>query len=297
MISPKNDPSFFDSSEHLSSFSLDGFSKNSAPLQEIHCTLLYLADLLMAPVSSQMHFTPGTCVAWRLKRGQAKLWFEDKEFTLEPESWFIMPSPPRVYEFTRESRLLSIHFQIENTELNTTTPIQLRSHFRIDAIKNPKFDSLFTQIKNGLTDSSLKEESTNLSKTPLVQWGIEILRHYQQAANINILLEPEDSRVLEAIKLIENEPIDQKINMNKISHECGLSQVQMNRLFRNAYAMTLKQYHDRRRFYYARERLSKNNTRIKEVAFHLGFRHLSAFSQWFRNHEGRSPRDYKQLFS
>ena len=73
----------------------------------------------------------------------------------------------------------------------------------------------------------------------------------------------------------------------------GLGISQIDRLFLQAYQITPKRYHQRRKIEQARLLLGTTRIPVKEVAFRLGFRHAAHFTIRFAREEGCSPTVYR----
>jgi AraC-like DNA-binding protein len=57
--------------------------------------------------------------------------------------------------------------------------------------------------------------------------------------------------------------------------------------------MTAQVWLERRRLEAARQRLTSEDTPLKEIAFTLGFRHPSHFTTWFKRHTGMTPTAFR----
>lgn len=106
-----------------------------------------------------------------------------------------------------------------------------------------------------------------------------------------------DDRLLKALQLLKQHPIDQPFSKDDISKKVGLSAVQLNRILLRGTGQTLKSCFEARRFEYAREALSYSAMPIKEVGLNLGFVYPSQFSNWFEKKSGASPRTFRLKFA
>jgi transcriptional regulator GlxA family with amidase domain len=101
--------------------------------------------------------------------------------------------------------------------------------------------------------------------------------------------------IREAISLIEanvSEPLD----VPTIAQKMGLSQRQLERLFKSAVGCTVVQFNVLIRLQHARVLLIASRQSIREIATATGFNTLSHFAHSFRKCFGRKPSDYRQAW-
>ena len=101
-----------------------------------------------------------------------------------------------------------------------------------------------------------------------------------------------DPRILTAIRSLDAHPLDAPLDQHAIAATSGMSLVHLVRLFRRSLHSTPKDYFEGRRLEYAIKRISSPNASPKEIAYDLGFKHLSHFSSWFKKKTGIAPRTY-----
>ena len=106
-------------------------------------------------------------------------------------------------------------------------------------------------------------------------------------------LAKKDPRVLELIKKLDEMPLTQAVEEKVLFADSGLSSSQMNRLFTQYFSHTPHQYFESRKLTYAKTLIRSSSLAIKQIAYEVGFGSLSAFSRWFKQKSGQSPRDFK----
>ena len=79
-----------------------------------------------------------------------------------------------------------------------------------------------------------------------------------------------------------------------IARRVGLSERQMQRLFRRVFGQSIQQYIISTRIHAATHELTHSDRAIAEIALMLGFNDQSAFSNTFRRLTGLSPRAYRR---
>lgn len=88
------------------------------------------------------------------------------------------------------------------------------------------------------------------------------------------------------------------ITVKQLADLSFLSTRQYNRVFRNAYKLTPKEYIIRMRLDYAGELMKNSTLTLSQIALESGFSDISFFSRIFKQKNGVSPREYrKRLFS
>lgn len=76
----------------------------------------------------------------------------------------------------------------------------------------------------------------------------------------------------------------------ELAKHCGYSPDHMRSLFRREYGISPLEYRNQRRLALAMDLVAKSTLSAKEIAARTGFRYLSHFSLFFRQHAGLSPR-------
>ncbi len=82
--------------------------------------------------------------------------------------------------------------------------------------------------------------------------------------------------------------------LNVIARHAGLSERQLQRLFRRAFGMTIQQFIIRSRIQAAIHELTHSQRTIAEIALMFGFSDQSAFTNQFRSVAGLPPRTFRQ---
>jgi len=102
-----------------------------------------------------------------------------------------------------------------------------------------------------------------------------------------------DPRVLKVVAQLDELPLDHTLVEAELLEECGLSSSQLNRLFSREFKMTPHQYFEARKLTRAKTLIRSSPMAIKQIAYETGFGSLPAFSRWFKQQTGQSPRDFK----
>jgi len=238
--------------------------------------------------------------AWLVRSGWAQVRYDDQIFRAQPGQWLIVKPGQRIQSFAVDTHLLSVSFEAawpDGTNwLETGLPLVIDSHdcpalerkakpmVRImaqvsreqwDARQHPVDYRQFLQLERSLNDWFL------------VLLDVLVAHDVCPRVRANI-----DERVMKAVNLIDGHPLGEPLDQEALGRQAGLSLVHLTRLFHHHLGTSPRHYFQDRRIDYAYRRLRMSDVRAKEVAFTLGFRHLSHFSKWFKKLSGKSPRNF-----
>ena len=88
-------------------------------------------------------------------------------------------------------------------------------------------------------------------------------------------------------------PLDQPLKLTLLGEGSTLGSRRVHDLLRAHLGMTAQAWLDQRRLSTARDRLSGEETSLKEIAFSIGFRHPPHFTAWFKRHTGMTPTAFR----
>ncbi len=103
-----------------------------------------------------------------------------------------------------------------------------------------------------------------------------------------------DERVMRAMDLIEQHLMRDPWSEEALAATCGVSVRHLRRLFQDATGQSPRDLYQQRRLELARHGVGETVIPFKELAFELGFRAPSHFTNWFRTQEGTSPRVFRK---
>jgi AraC-like DNA-binding protein len=86
---------------------------------------------------------------------------------------------------------------------------------------------------------------------------------------------------------------DKPIDLNRIAGQAYFSPFHFLRVFKKIYNKTPHQYLTERRIEKAKELLSKDDLRVTDVCFEVGFQSVGSFSTLFNKYVGYPPAVYK----
>lgn len=85
------------------------------------------------------------------------------------------------------------------------------------------------------------------------------------------------------------------ISIDEIARSCFVSKYHLISAFKSAYGTTPYKYHQCLRINESKYMLKFTNLSVTEIAAHMGFENIHAFSALFRHMEGKSPTDYRKF--
>ena len=145
------------------------------------------------------------------------------------------------------------------------------------------------------------------ARVRLPEWFITnkypIFDHDGKVAAICGLIQPyerafdaDDDPVTKVVELIKNH-IAQTINIPALAIEAGLSQRHLERLFKQRFGISPREYILRLRVLIAADLLKSTSKSITEIALESGFYDHSSFTRQFKNHFGTLPLKYRKSAS
>ncbi len=92
-----------------------------------------------------------------------------------------------------------------------------------------------------------------------------------------------------------NEHCSEKLTLEEVAARSGYSKYHFSRIFKENAGMSFYEYYLRQRMLMCRQLLSDNSLPITEVASRCGFGSLATFNRVFKQHEGVTPTQYRQM--
>ena len=99
--------------------------------------------------------------------------------------------------------------------------------------------------------------------------------------------------IFKVVNLIKDR-FNQRLSIPNLSKEAGISQRQMERLFKNRFSITPREYIRRLRILIAADQLRFTIKGITEIALDCGFYDHSSFTRQFKRHMGLRPLEFRK---
>ncbi|HSY61946.1 MAG TPA: AraC family transcriptional regulator, partial [Cytophaga sp.] len=85
-----------------------------------------------------------------------------------------------------------------------------------------------------------------------------------------------------------------ELSLKIIQEGTGLSETKVSQLLKNTYQLSFKQYLNQLRLTEAKRLLKDVDVPVSDIAYRVGYGHISHFNRVFKEHEGMSPNDYRK---
>jgi len=238
--------------------------------------------------------------AWLVRRGWAKVEYNNQSYIAKPGQWLIPKPCSRIQSFAANTEGLSISFEASWPDGSKLFDEGLA--LVIDACDYPQLEKKALPIAKAL--ASFAPNSWDARAYPtnftdfmnlhalLSKWLIELEstlkdKKVNHAEQFDI-----DERVMQVIRKLNEKKLSEKLDIQELAQAVYLSPNHLIHLFYESVNISPAQYYDKIRIEYAKKRLLIPDSRIQDTSLSLGFKHLSHFSKWFKKHTKQSPRAY-----
>ena len=250
------------------------------------------------------HYQTPNHSAWLVLSGQATVYWEGNPRTVQPGEWVIVPPPSHERSFTEDVTLLSVHFRLswaEDSDLFT-----LAAPVVFPAGHHPALERAARRLRR-FFDGFASESPFIQGPRPMT---LSQYLHFQTLAGrfaltlTNVL---DDEQLLPGtcctrpsaqlghiLAQLRSLPLDRPWSTAANARALGMSAGHFNRVFRQEYGQTPRQYFDTRRLEHAKRGVLAGQGSLKEVAAGVGFS-SAVFCRWFRQAVGASPTHYRHI--
>ncbi|MCR6630450.1 MAG: AraC family transcriptional regulator [Magnetospirillum sp.] len=284
----------------------DGFdAPRSYDWNALRCRLLWCYRNKPTTISGS--FETMNFILWYLLEGEVEVTAASgPPLTAKKGEWMVLVPGlgRRGQTFAPNSKIISIHFSVEVGSAKWTGPSAAVLGSNAELMAAAEGLEAFTYRKNSrgvapggpiLPIASLDEQI----EVQLHIWSFwKTLARLLSGAGIRLRAPDLTHPVMaKSMALIESWPMAANWNRREVSQVAGVSASQLDRIWRETCGQTPFQYWSQRRLLYACSQLQQMERGVKEIAYDLGFAHLSQFSNWFRRFQHTSPRTYRSMFS
>lgn len=164
-----------------------------------------------------------------------------------------------------------------------------------------EFESILGSVSGPVDPEELREKwlsSRTVSQeqyygviTLLAAFALQLSELMNRILVENETSEPET--VIRAKRFI-NSNLDEKLSLDMVASQVGVSSYYFCKLFKQSTGMTLTEYINRRRVEWAKRKLMDPRVRVTEVAYDVGYQSLSQFNRSFGKYAGMSPTQYRE---
>jgi AraC-like DNA-binding protein len=270
------------------------------------CSLIWAYDHEVPEYGyNRMTTTTPESVVWYIRKGEAYVKTDRKQFTIQSGQWFLLPEGDCWQDFSKNTHLISLRFRA-----CWATGIPLFQHGSGRILKGDDYTKLertaLPMVK--LFQKMHRQSNVGLrSTTATTQQYFRLHRHLmtwlEQYAEILTTegitparLLPMDDRVAAAIHILDAWPLHMPLPEEELARKVNMSSRHLVRLFKNQMEIPPIRYLNQRKLQTAINALKSNQEPIKEIAYSLGFKSLTHFSTWFRQNMQASPREFRKKY-
>lgn len=242
--------------------------------------------------------------AWYLRSGSVDLTLADQTIHVEQGQWCILPPGEVDRHFSDDAQLMSLSFQFvwpDGSRLFDFRLPQVVTAEQGKSLLRPA-EALVEHVSHVFPDAYLFLPLENTSAATYLRlqrlvfdWAAALTDTLEQLGHTIHTMARMDDRIIHARELMDQAIFSQSLSESDIASQIGLSTSQFTRLFTSQFNMTPKRYMDQQRLTLAKRMLRSSEMSVKQLAFNMGFKQLSHFSNWFRKHQGVSPRKYRHM--
>lgn len=218
-----------------------------------------------------------------VKEGSGELWIDDRKLILEPGHIYLVPEGVDFgYQGGKLIHLFWLHFTLyQGLGLNFFNLCKYRSC--IHERDHPCLKTCINHLSSipGTWERSLMQASLILLIEPFVL-SFDIKHSEQTFAKV-------------IHDYLHHLQADQacRLTVGEMAGELNISSAHLNRLFRQQYGVSPKQYLMNTRLNYCRELLATTDVTLETIAGQSGFHDAFHLSKAFKNKFGLSPKDYR----
>ncbi len=219
--------------------------------------------------------------------GSGNLAFQEKEYSLFPNSWFVIPAhEPHMYHASEKNpwSIYWIHYGGPTTDRyrqyfgKVMELAESSSSHRLNRISI--FNEILTALETGFSNENLEFANMNLNG---------LLASFFYAQTFASVKGYHSNKPVDRAILFMQRQLHKTLKINDISDYLNMSESHFSKIFRNQTGTSPIDYFIHLKMQEAMRLLTNNAARVKEVAFALGYGDPLYFSRVFSRYTGMSP--------
>lgn len=238
---------------------------------------------------------------WRILSGRARVQYRELSAQALPGEFLVCLPGAKRQQFEDETELMSVHFLLKDVSRESRWQGPHLIELGNDASLSVAGDRLFQTARRWKIcgDRYRGDQRFSLPLPGLMEVQSELFgfcgRLVTLLSNVGIRFDSmlKDSRVEGGVEWLRAQPLNHKFNRSEFARHFHLSPSQVDRLWRQELRWTPRQYWESIRLEKTCALLHDSSVSVKEIAYQLGFAHLSQFSSWFHAQKGESPRRFR----
>ena len=235
---------------------------------------------------------------WFIQHGEVELKSPGRQWQVGAGNWIIVtPGMERSQSFSSGCRILSVHFSFEQIFLHqflTVPEIHVFPEAQLAGLKaiTGRFIATFEQTFKVASSRPLSMMIEY--KAMEYRWFSRLFSLLVRRGVFPDQLSGVDARIEAAIDYLEKSDHGINVPYDELEKVCGLSRVQIDRLFKEQLEVSPKRICDRITLARAMRLLSDHNINCKEAGYRLHFVTIPHFCHWFRQHSGLTPDQFRK---
>ena len=253
------------------------------------------------PASGTMYHTPDRYTCWFIEQGWSEVRCDDgRHYRASEGEWLCSPPyVPRYQAFPTKSVILSVGFALTmpaQAQIDAGLPVVIRDALTIANLRQPGLD-LVRHLHGSADPIPHRRQRHQLT---LAEWfaaqqslAAFVAAWFSAVVTPAAPMQSQDHRVTNACTILSTNPRMGNVPYADLEIHTGLSQVHLDRLFRQHLGYSPKAELDRLCFERVLRRLADPQHQLKAIASDLGFTDTSHLCRWFRRRCGQSPQHYR----
>ena len=265
---------------------------------------VYRGEVVSAAVDLVADHTQG-CWMWLIEEGRVDVTTRDgTRLTARAGQWMLSPGGIVHQKFSPESRILSLHFRcqwptgqdlfLESGGLvfnEASHPKLKKSAVTLHRLTSRQFPGVKADMFDHKTHYRVFLDFQCAFHRWLIDFSDALTSNGRTFSTSGQL----DDRINIAISLMHNTPMSEGFPERAVSGRINLGRRQLDRLFIEAFGVSLREYWDRLREQTSLRLIKDTRQPSKQIAFHLGFRQASHFTKWFTQRVGYTPSSFRAM--
>lgn len=181
---------------------------------------------------------------------------------------------------------------------NILLPFEEENHFRI-SLSDPnkaEMESLLKRMASYKRDNLIGYNRFKLSFVDLLYFVLELYQLVKETNSEKNVSNQQEENVQQVISYLDKNYMEE-ITMEVLQAELHINKSYLSKLFKKVTGTTIFNYLYELRIKKAKMLfLMDKEITVTEVAFQVGFKHLSHFSRLFKQHTGVSPEMFKKTY-
>ena len=180
-----------------------------------------------------------------------------------------------------DSECLQVEFDLEAEQNGKISPFMLSENPFVRKGDGAKHETLFKEMFNSYR-GNIFDVLSNI---------YALLAEFDAEKNLESAAKSGEYKILPAVDFIKSNFRD-KIYTSELAKLCGFSEPHLRRLFKEYLGMSPTEYRNSLLSSAARDMLMRSDLNVSDVSYELKFSDIYAFSRFFKEQNGISPRKF-----